>query len=121
MPENDSNHPRTVFHTRKSAAEHLTKKQGAPISEATLAKWAVSGDGPPYRVIGRNAIYEEPDLDVFALGRLTPKISSSSELVHGPGWEKPKGRPPQKAIAPVETEQIGQSRKRGARKVEPVA
>jgi hypothetical protein len=119
MPENDSEPHRTVFHTRKSAAKHLTKKQGAPISESTLAKWAVSGDGPPYRLIGRNAIYEEPDLDVFALSRITPKIKSSSELVHRPGWEKPKGRPSQKNVAPVKTEQ-GQSRTRVARKVEPV-
>jgi hypothetical protein len=112
MPENDSKP--VVFHTRKSAAEHLKKKQGAPISESTLAKWAVDGRGPPFRRIGRNAIYEETDLDLFALSRMTPKISSTSELVHRPGWEKPKGRLPKKI------EQIGQSRKRAARKAEPV-
>jgi hypothetical protein len=103
------------YRIRRDAADYLTEKFGAPISEGTLAKLAVRGGGPPYRMAGHVAIYEQDDLDAFGNARMGPKVLSSSDVNRGP---KPKGRPPKKiAAAPVETEQ---SRKRAARKVEPV-
>jgi hypothetical protein len=50
--------------------------------------------GPPFRKISGDAIYEQDDLDAFALSRIGPKVHSTSELTIG--RTKSKGRPPAK-------------------------
>jgi hypothetical protein len=81
--------PLPTLRRRKDAAKYLTEKYGSPVSASFLAQRAVAGDGPPYRLAGRDAIYEEPDLDVYGLSRLGPKIHSTSE---SPDRPKAKGR-----------------------------
>jgi hypothetical protein len=88
---------RVVYHRRKGAAKYIEEKYNQSVSASKLAKLAVYGGGPPYRNINGDTIYEESDLDLWAEDRMGPKIRSTSELEHRPGWEKPKGRPPKTA------------------------
>lgn len=64
---------------RKPAAQYITDNyfQSSP---KTLAKLAVIGGGPPFRKAGRWPLYAEPDLDVWALGKIGPLVRSTSEL-----------------------------------------
>jgi hypothetical protein len=64
--------------TRRQAAQYLWEKYRARTSPATLAKMASRGDGPQYRYFGKFAIYEEPDLDAWAVERLTGKVHSTA-------------------------------------------
>jgi hypothetical protein len=119
--------PVVVYHRRKPAAKFIRDKYAQPVTDSLLAKLAIYGGGPPFRKIGGEAIYEEGDLDLWAKGRIGPKVHSTAELTVG--RTKSKGRPPAKKgerrippiAAPVETERISQSRNRAARKAEPVA
>jgi hypothetical protein len=81
-----------VYHRRKSAAQYIKNKYAQSVTSSLLAKLACKGGGPPYRLAGGDAIYEEPDLDAYALGRLGKKIASTAELTVG--RTKSKGRPP---------------------------
>jgi hypothetical protein len=83
-----------VYHGRKGAAKHIKDKYAQPVSPSLLAKLAVYGGGPPFRKTGGEAIYEESDLDLWAKGRIGPKINSTAELTVG--RTKSKGRPPAK-------------------------
>lgn len=65
---------------RKEAARYLGDVWGIPISAKTLAKLAVTGGGPEYRKAGRTPLYEVAALDEFARRRLSPSVSSTSEL-----------------------------------------
>jgi hypothetical protein len=64
---------------RKQASEYLHKEHGVSLSAATLAKLAVVGGGPAYRKDGRFPLYDQPVLDAYALARLGPLRSSTSE------------------------------------------
>jgi hypothetical protein len=86
--------PLTVYYRRKDAAEYLRNKYRQSVNNNLLSKLACKGGGPKFRKIGGDAIYEEGDLDAFAIGRLGPKFSSTSELTVG--RTKSKGRPPVK-------------------------
>ena len=82
-----------VFHNRKSAAKYVREKYSQSVSTDFLAKAAVYGGGPAYRKIGGDAIYEEDDLDLWAKGRIGPKIYSTSERGRlGPPAKKGKRR-----------------------------
>jgi hypothetical protein len=78
-----------VFYRRKDAAKYMTQKYAQSIGENLLAKLACKGGGPPFRKIAGDAIYEQDDLDAFALSRIGPKVYSTSELTSA----KSKGRP----------------------------
>jgi hypothetical protein len=65
---------------RKEAARYLADVWGIPTSPKTLAKLAVTGGGPSYRKAGRFPLYEIAALDEFARIKLSPLVSSTSEL-----------------------------------------
>jgi hypothetical protein len=65
---------------RKEAARYLTDVWGIPTSPKTLAKLAVTGGGPQYRKAGRLPLYEIAELDSFARSKLSPLVSSTSQL-----------------------------------------
>ena len=65
------------YRSRAEAAEYLTER-GLRIAKSTLQKLASIGGGPRYRRFGHLAVYDEPDLDEWAEGRLSePKKSTS--------------------------------------------
>jgi helix-turn-helix protein len=49
-----------AFLTTKEAAAHLR------LSQVTLCRWRIEGDGPPYRKFGRCVRYDVVDLDAWA-------------------------------------------------------
>jgi excisionase family DNA binding protein len=51
--------PREHLPTRAEAAKYLG------VSVPTLARWASTGNGPAYYVIGGKARYRVPDLDAY--------------------------------------------------------
>jgi hypothetical protein len=64
---------------RKAAAKALTDA-GYPTSPKTLATKASRGGGPKFRKFGPRALYTWPDLIGWANGKLSPAVSSTSEL-----------------------------------------
>jgi hypothetical protein len=62
--------------TRKELAQALTG-EGYPIRPATLARMAVTGDGPDYSVFGRTPIYQWRTSLAWAHGRLVAPRSRS--------------------------------------------
>lgn len=64
--------------TRSQAAEALTE-EGLPIQAQTLARLAVEGSGPPYRIWGRRPIYALSDLHTWADSRLGLAAESTSK------------------------------------------
>jgi hypothetical protein len=63
---------------RKEAAHYL-RQNGFPISWKTLQKMATTGGGPPYRIFGNKALYEETELIEWARARLSAPRHSTSE------------------------------------------
>jgi hypothetical protein len=53
---------------------------GFPMSDKTLATRASRGGGPPYRRFGARVLYRWGDALAWAEARLSPPISSTSEL-----------------------------------------
>jgi hypothetical protein len=66
---------------RADVPQYLYRKHGITIAVTTLAKWAGSGDGPPFQKDGRWPLYRLSDLDSWAERRLSPVVTSTSELV----------------------------------------
>jgi hypothetical protein len=67
-----------IFLQRADAAQYLRDKFGLRCAKQTLAKLAVVGGGPKYRLAGRTPIYEPADLDEFAMSKIgKPRFSSS--------------------------------------------
>jgi hypothetical protein len=64
--------------SRADAARFLTEK-GLPIAATTLAKKAVQGSGPPYRVWNGRATYSVDDLLKWVEAQLGPKLMSTAE------------------------------------------
>jgi predicted DNA-binding transcriptional regulator AlpA len=57
----------------------LTQREAAlalRLSERTLERWRVSGDGPPFAKLGRRIGYRESDLEAWINSRL---VGSTSE------------------------------------------
>jgi hypothetical protein len=71
------------------------REEGYPVADKTLATLASRGGGPPYRRFGSRVLYRWGDALDWARSRLSPPISSTSEL--GP---HDKNRPP--SSAPVQ-------------------
>jgi hypothetical protein len=63
---------------RKQAGEYLQAKYGFG-AEKTLAKLAVIGGGPEYRMAGRFPLYRMEDLDNWALGKIGAPVRNTSE------------------------------------------
>ena len=65
---------------RTDAARYLRDVHGIPVQPATLAKWhCVSSDGPPAYHAGRVPLYPRDELDAWAIRRLGPLRSSTSD------------------------------------------
>lgn len=67
------------FLRRDQAAEYLKDRYGAYTTE-TLAKLASVGGRPKFRKLSRFPVYTRSDLDDWAASRLSPQVSSTSEL-----------------------------------------
>jgi hypothetical protein len=66
------------FVRRKQEGEYLTGKYGFG-TERTLAKLAVVGGGPEYRMAGRFPVYTLEALDNWALSKIGAPVRSTSE------------------------------------------
>jgi hypothetical protein len=65
--------------TRNATAAALTEA-GFPIKSTTLATKATRGGGPPFQRFGSRPLYRWADALRWAESRLSPMISSTSEL-----------------------------------------
>jgi len=66
------------FLRRADASQYLQEKYGLRCAKQTLAKLAVMGGGPKYRLAGRTPIYEPSDLDDYAMSKISsPRLSTS--------------------------------------------
>jgi len=65
---------------RSEAAAYLLETHGIHRAVGTLAKLAVVGGGPRFRVAGRTPLYSTDDLDAWAESILSPPVGSTSEL-----------------------------------------
>lgn len=63
--------------TRSAAADYLHDVIGYPVSKSTLAKLAVTGDGPPFQSFGRRVVYRPAELRAWAEGRSRRRKSTS--------------------------------------------
>jgi hypothetical protein len=68
---------------RQDAAQYLTDA-GLPIAATTLAKKAVQGNGPRFRIWNGRALYELSDLIEWAEAQLGPKFRSTAEREGAP-------------------------------------
>jgi hypothetical protein len=90
-----------MYLSRRRAAMYLEAAYGARISNATLAKMAVQGDGPPYRHLVHHVVYDPDDLTAWAEARLSAKLHSTSGLAPSDPFRKRPGRPRMKFGAPA--------------------
>lgn len=58
------------FLSRANAALHVQDLFGLPLSKRQLELMAVRGDGPPYRIWGREAVYEVGELESWTATKL---------------------------------------------------
>lgn len=65
---------------RREASEYLQEQHGIRLAHSTLAKLAVVGGGPPFRLDGRFPLYDRDALDIYATQRLGPLRRSTSEV-----------------------------------------
>ncbi len=65
---------------RSEAATYLLENHGIRRAVGTLAKLAVVGGGPRFRVAGRTPLYSTDDLDAWVESILSPLVGSTSEL-----------------------------------------
>ncbi|MGY4227600.1 putative DNA-binding transcriptional regulator AlpA [Bradyrhizobium sp. USDA 4503] len=59
----------------------LTQREAAMalrLSERTLERWRVSGDGPPFAKLGRRIGYRPADLEAWIAARLRHSTSEAS-------------------------------------------
>jgi hypothetical protein len=67
---------------RREASDYLLTTHGLELSGEQLARLAVAGGGPRFRLLaGRagKAVYTQPDLDIWARAYLGPAIARISE------------------------------------------
>ena len=50
------------------------------LSERTLERWRVTGDGPPFAKLGRRVGYRPADLETWIASRI---VASTSEQING--------------------------------------
>jgi hypothetical protein len=63
---------------RNEASTYLHRKFGLEQAPSTLAKLAVTGGGPPFRLLNRIPLYTPADLDEWVASRLGPLVCSTS-------------------------------------------
>jgi hypothetical protein len=63
---------------RVDASRYLESEHGIRLAVQTLARLAVEGRGPPYRLYSRMPLYERAALDEWAESRLTPAANSTA-------------------------------------------
>jgi hypothetical protein len=69
-----------LFLRRADAARYLQNKFGLRCAKQTLAKLAVIGGGPAFRLAGRTPLYAPSDLDGWAESKISgPRLSTSQE------------------------------------------
>lgn len=68
----------TQFLRRDAAAEYLNKTYGFGAAR-TLAKGAVTGDSPEFHRAGRIVLYTREALDTWALSKIGPAQTSTSQ------------------------------------------
>lgn len=84
--------------SRVEAAKYIEDSWNIPCKAKTLAKLAVVGGGPVYRLAHqRYPRYAVDDLDDWARSRLGPKQRSTSELLQRPE-ASPTEEPPKQAV-----------------------
>lgn len=64
---------------RKEASAYLRSKYGLTREPSTLAKLAVVGGGPYFRLLNRVPLYTAADLDQWVASRLGPRMQSTSD------------------------------------------
>jgi hypothetical protein len=64
--------------SRSASARFLTES-GFPIAASTLAKKAVVGDGPPYRVWNGRCVYDSEQLLLWANSQIGPELLNSAQ------------------------------------------
>jgi hypothetical protein len=64
---------------RRDASAYLFEAHGVSLTVGSLAKLAVIGGGPRFRLDGRFPVYDRDELDSFATARLGPLRSSTSD------------------------------------------
>jgi hypothetical protein len=65
---------------RRDASAYLLAAHGVSLTVGSLAKLAVIGGGPRFRLDGRFPVYDRDELDLFAAARLGPLRTSTSDL-----------------------------------------
>lgn len=65
---------------RNEASAYLLNRHDLKYSVRTLAKLAVIGGGPPMEYAGRFPLYPQDGLDDWARAKISPRVSSTSEL-----------------------------------------
>ncbi len=71
---------------RQPCATNLTQA-GYPISAKTLASMVSRGGGPPYHKFGRTVLYRWSEALAWAEARLSPALTSTSQLETAPRFE----------------------------------
>ncbi|WP_437871983.1 hypothetical protein ACSD7O_07180 [Methylorubrum extorquens] len=74
--------PRAISPKRRrdAAAAYIVERYGIPCSPKTLAKLACLGGGPAFYKAGRIPLYADADLDAWACAKLSPRLTSTSQL-----------------------------------------
>jgi hypothetical protein len=71
---------RKTYLSRPEASDYLFDRWSVKYSKGTLAKLAVTGGGPTYRLInGYRALYKPEDLDSWVESRLSAPLNSTSQ------------------------------------------
>jgi hypothetical protein len=79
---------------RTAASRYLKEMHGIPVEPATLAKWfSQRSDGPPAHRAGRVPLYPRDGLDAWAMRRLGPLCSSTSDN------SSPEGHVPERSVS----------------------
>lgn len=65
--------------TREQSATYL-KQCGLRASKMTLARLAMTGEGPSYALIGRTAYYQQEWLDEWLKSQLKPQTHSYAHM-----------------------------------------
>jgi hypothetical protein len=73
--------PRRPLMDRKQASQYFKENHG-PVTVARLHRLAVKGEGPPYRLFARRALYEPDDLDEWWAAVLVSKKKATSHAAN---------------------------------------